>query len=339
MPVYPEQLESKLRGGLSPLYLVSGNEPLLVQEACDEIISAARAAGFGEWQRLDVERGFAWESLRELAGAQSLFAERRLLDLRLASAKLLDRTASTALRDYLARPMADVLLLLRVEQLESSQRQSAWYKAIDKQAVAVQIWPMDLAQMPRWLNARCRKAGLQLAPDAMAYLQSRVEGNLLAAVQEIAKLCLLELPQPLSLAQVQAAVADANHYDAFDVLDAALARQGAKVHSMLQVLRAEAAQPLALLGALQFQLRQLQQDAPRNLPPAKARLLEQARHRLRPADFADLQALAAVLDQQVKGLRHGDPWQTLELMLLRLAGQPGLPPLLSQADLLIRNPA
>ncbi len=333
MPIYPEQLGKHLdpKAGLAAVYLVTGNEPLLVQECCDDIIAAARAAGHDEWERVDVASGFDWESLRELAGAQSLFASRRVLDLRLASANQLDRAASTALRDYLQAPFDDLIVLIRVEQLDGRKRQSAWFKAIDKQGVVVQIWPLGPSQLGRWLQARCRKAGLQLQPDALNYLAGRVEGNLLAAVQEIEKLRLLELPQPLTAAAVRDAVVDASHYDSFDLCDAALAGQGAKVCHILNVLRAEGLAPLAVLGAVQFQLRQLQGTVEARLPPAKARLMDSARGRLTPAHYDALLQLCWLVDQQSKGACAGDAWQTLELILLQIAGVRNLPPLLEYA--------
>ncbi len=319
MQIRPEQLSGHLEGPLAPVYLICGGEPLLVQEACDELIAAASGQGYSERQIMHVETSFSWAELRDSTANMSLFAERRLLDLRLTP-KQFNRAASDALRAYLEAPAEDVLLLVRTERLDSKQRNTAWFKAFQKSAGVVQVWPVGVAEMPRWLARRCERAGIILDQDALMFFSERMEGNLLAAVQEIEKLKLLDLAQPVSLGTLQEAVLDSSHYDAFDLTDAALAGQPGRVRHIIAVLRQEGIQPLAAHGAFVSQLRQLIEGPRRGLPQQRERLLREAGRRLGPRDLEQLLIDSALVDQRVKGLRQGDPWRTLESLLLRLAG-------------------
>ena len=319
MQIRPEQLSSHLEGSLAPVYLICGGEPLLVQEACDEVIAAAHGQGYSERQIMHVDTSFSWAELRDSAANMSLFAERRLLDLRLTP-KQFDRAASDALRAYLEAPAEDVLLLVRTERLDSKQRNTAWFKAFQKSAGVVQVWPVGVAEMLRWLARRCERAGIILDQDALTFFSERMEGNLLAAVQEIEKLKLLDLAQPVSLGALQEAVLDSSHYDAFDLTDAALAGQPGRVRHIITVLRQEGIQPLAAHGAFVSQLRQLIEGPRHGLPKQRERLLREAGRRLGPPDLEQLLIDSALVDQRVKGLRQGDPWRTLELLLLRMAG-------------------
>lgn len=319
MQVRPEQLARHLTGTLAPAYLVSGDEPLLVQEACDDVIAAARAQGFGDREVSDIAVGADWTELLADTASLSLFADRRLLDVRAAPGAF-DKSASQSLRDYLEAPATDVLLLVRTGRLQPQQRRSAWFQAFERAAAVVLVWPIGTAELPRWLAGRCARAGLELDREALAYLAQRVEGNLLAAVQEIEKLTLQNLPQPLSAAALEDAVQDASHFDAFDVIDASLAGKPRRVRRILAVLRQEGAQPLAVHGAFLSQVRQLIQGPNRRLPPARQRALKAASARLGRAQLEALLADSAIVDQRVKGLAEGDPWRGLETLLLRLAG-------------------
>jgi DNA polymerase-3 subunit delta len=317
--VRPHELGRHLEGELAPVYLISGDEPLIVQEACDDLLASARKNGYTEREVVSVETGYRWSSLVEAAGSMSLFSERRILDLRVPP-KRFDREASDVLRAYLENPPDDVLILLRTERLDPGQRRSAWFKAIDATGVVVLVWPLGPQELPRWLSQRCRRAGIELSRDALARLQARVEGNLLAAVQEIDKLVLAGLPQPVSAQALDAAVLDASHYDAFDLVDGALGGQGPRVKHMVRVLKAEGVAPLAVLGAVVSQLRRLLTDARGGVPPQRQRLINDAKRRL---DRRTLEALlneASGVDQQVKGMVNGDPWQGLEDLMLKLAG-------------------
>jgi DNA polymerase III subunit delta len=319
MALRPNDLERDLSRGLKPAYLVSGDELLLVQEACDAIIAAARAKGFAERELIQVEPGFQWHELAQQSRTMSLFSEQRLLDVRVP-AKRFDKDASEVLRAYLDAPPRDTILLLRTERLDSRQRSAAWFKAIDSVGATILVWPIEPRDLPGWLAQRCRAIGLKLEPDALEFLASSVEGNLLAAVQEIEKLKLQGLQEPVTLEALTRAVTDAAHYDAFDLVDAALGAQPQRVRHVMWVLAAEGVAALMVLGALTVQLRRLLSGDTRGLPQQRERVMRAARSRLGIHDLEALLQLALVVDQQAKGAARGDPWQTLERLALRLAG-------------------
>jgi DNA polymerase-3 subunit delta len=323
MPLRPQDLARDLERELKPVYLVSGDELLLVQEACDRIIEAARVNGFTERTIVQVETAFRWPELTAEANSLSLFAPRRLLDVRVP-AKRLDKDAADALLEYLDNPAPETLLLLRTEQLESKQRNAEWFKRIDTIGAVVLAWGVSAKEMPRWIAQRSRRLGLEFERDALDHLADSVEGNLLAAAQEIEKLALLGLPQPVTLEALTAAVTDAAHYDAFDLVDAALAGEARRVRHIVWVLRAEGVAVLSVLGALASQVRRLLNDDSRGLPQTKERAMRAARERLESRELEGLLEECARVDRQVKGAAPGDPWRTLECVALRLAGVPSL---------------
>ncbi|MCZ6711820.1 MAG: DNA polymerase III subunit delta, partial [Gammaproteobacteria bacterium] len=219
MQVRLGELDARLASQLAPAYFVSGDEVLLVQEACDAIVAEAERQGFSERSVQYVETGFRWDDILQDAASMSLFAERRIIDVR-APANKFDRVASETLRSYADAPSDDILLLIRTGRLDAKQRSTAWFKALDKLGVMVLIWPVDSVELPKWLGGRLRAAGLQLAPEAVTYLCEQVEGNLLAAVQEIEKLKLANLEQPISAEALMQVMEDSAHYDAFELIDA-----------------------------------------------------------------------------------------------------------------------
>ena len=312
MQVKPEALRARLEKGLSPIYLVSGDETLLVEEACDAILAAARRQGYSERRVVHVESGFNWGELIAEAASQSLFAERKVIDLRPPANKF-DRKASDILREYAAAQHEDVLLLIRTGRLEGRQRSSAWFKALDKAGTIVLIWPVGVRELPRWLAARLRDAGLELNRDAFAYLAERVEGNLLAAVQEIEKLKLLDLHQPIDARSIAAAVEDTAHYDAYELIDAAFAGDAKRVQRVQRTLHEEGVAIMALLGAFTSQLRRLESGG---WMPAHRRNAA-ADFKRRIGGVESMLAELAIIDQQVKGALLGDPWLSLERLLLR----------------------
>ena len=178
MQVKAEDLGGQLRGAMQCVYLVSGDELLLVNEVCDQIVAAARQQGFVERTTYHVEPGFKWHDLYHDAASLSLFAEKKLLDVRL-TAKKFDKAASEFLREWTDNDAeADAILMLRCDRLQPKQRASAWFKALEKQGIVVLIWPVSAAQLPRWLSQRLKQQGLQLESDAIQYLCDRVEGNI-----------------------------------------------------------------------------------------------------------------------------------------------------------------
>ena len=315
MQVKPHELASGLSGTLKPVYLVTGDETLLVEEACDLVQKAAVGQGFSERVVLHVEPGFKWHELPAEAAALSLFAEKKLIDLRVPANKF-DRQASETLREYLGKVNPDNVLLIRTGRLQSRQRSGAWYKAIDAAGVVVPVWPIDHRELPGWLARRARAAGLDLTREALAWLADRVEGNLLAAAQEIDKLKLLDLRQPVDAESLAAAVSDAAHYDAFELIDAVFAGDARRVRRVLATLREEGISLFALLGAFTSQLRGI--DSGRWMPPQRKRLIPGFRRRAGSPER--VLAQVALVDQQGKGELRGDAWLSFERLLVRLCG-------------------
>ena len=320
MQVKAEDLGGQLRGAMQCVYLVSGDELLLVNEVCDQIVAAARQQGFVERTTYHVEPGFKWHDLYHDAASLSLFAEKKLLDVRL-TAKKFDKAASEFLREWTDNDAeADAILMLRCDRLQPKQRASVWFKALEKQGIVVLIWPVSAAQLPRWLSQRLKQQGLQLESDAIQYLCDRVEGNLLAAAQEVEKLQLLDLPNPISLETLLRSTEDTSRFTAFDLLDSVYAGDGSRCHKILAALRAEATSIYAILYPLTTQLGRGAEV--HGLPPAKRSLI-QGFFRRKP-DVALLLAECATIDQQGKGAAPGDAWQSLEQLLLFMAGVKGV---------------
>lgn len=321
MQVKFEQLSKELARGLKSIYLISGDDTLLVEEACDEIIAAARAEGFTERSIHHVEAGFHWYDITNAAASVSLFAERKVIDLRLGPGKF-DKEASQVLRDWCVADAIspDNLLLLRTDRLQPKQRSAAWFKAIERVGRVILIWPINARDMPRWLEIRLAKRGLSMDREGLNYLAERVEGNLLAAAQEIEKLALQDLVQPISQQTLIAALEDTSKFTSFDLVDAAMAGDSYRTRKILHSLKQEGVSLFAILGALTSQLRRLGQS--RGLPPARARIFEQFARRVNPP--VSLLAECSIIDQQGKGQRLGDPWISLEQLVLVMAQTPGV---------------
>lgn len=328
-----DKLEAELARALAPVYVVSGDDPLLCNEAADRIRAAARAGGFSERSVFTVERGFDWQELAAAGASMSLFAERRLLELRMASAKP-GTAGAKALSAYAASPPDDNLLLILAPRLDKSSLRTAWVRALDGAGVVVQVWPLDRRQLPRWIASRMRAEGLRPGPGAAELIADRVEGNLLAADQEIRKLALLLGEGNVSEEQVARAVTDSARFDVFGLVDAADAGDLGRSHRILAGLRGEGVEPVLVLWALARELRALagvswqlgqggiEGDAmrsagiwPRRQPLARRVL---ARHPL--PDLHRLLRRTADVDRVIKGSAPGRPWQALADLVTAIAG-------------------
>lgn len=338
MRLKPEQLANHLKKPMAPVYLVSGDEPLQHMETCDAIRAAARGQGCNERRVFEVERGFNWDSLLQETSSLSLFAEKRMIELRLGSGPGND--GGPVLIEYCSQPPDDCVLLISAGKIDKRSQQSKWFKAVDKAGITISIWPVDMGRLPGWVRQRCRQRGLQIEAEAADLIAQRVEGNLLAAAQEIEKLCLLAGDnQHIDTAAVVAAVADSARYDAFALINSAyLGDLGRSLH-MLKGLRDEGVEAIAIYGALMWQLR-------RTCSIARARAAGEpddsvmrrfnifddrkaAFQRLLKRHSADqldrLLHAAGRVDAQLKGYAGGDPWQSLGWLLARLAGYDALP--------------
>ncbi|WP_434456938.1 DNA polymerase III subunit delta [Stutzerimonas urumqiensis] len=338
MKLNPAQLDKHLQGPLASVYAISGDDPLLCQEAADAIRAAARQQGYDERQVFHVDTHFDWGLLVEAGASLSLFAQRRLIELRIPNGKPGDK-GSTALLDYLARPADDTLLLVSLPKLDGSAQKTKWAKALIDGADAqfIQVWPVDPQQLPQWIRQRLAKAGLAADPQALDLIADRVEGNLLAAAQEIEKLKLLAEAGQVTVETVQSAVADSARYDVFGLIDAALAGEPAHALRMLNGLRAEGVEAPVILWALARELRQLAnlaqlygQGVPlerafgQMRPPIwdkRRPLIGKALQRQDSSRWRQMLTDAQVIDAQIKGQAAGDPWAGLASLSLQLAGK------------------
>jgi DNA polymerase-3 subunit delta len=332
MRLRPEQLGRHLQQQLLPVYVITGDEELLVQECCDQVRGAAREGGCGEREVHDAGlNGFSWQDLLAGAASMSLFAERRLVELRLPSGKP-GKEGGKALCDYLALASGDDVLLLRAGRIDRQSTNSKWFKALDAAGAVVQVWPVRPDELPRWLQQRLGDAGLDIDREALALLCDRVEGNLLAAVQEVEKLKLLAEGSHVGVDTVTASVADSARFNLFDLPDAALRGDARGSLRLLQGLRATGTEPLTALWALEKDLRLLcaaREDCDRGAGAGQAlsargvwnsRLpqLQAALARHDEASLTDLLQQAVAVDGSIKGYADGRPWDRLERLVVDL---------------------
>ncbi|WP_417766031.1 DNA polymerase III subunit delta [Spongiibacter tropicus] len=260
MRLRPEQLEGQLAKGLLPVYLLSGDELLIQQECADTIRQHCRDQNILERDVLEAERGFDWNALLEAGQSMSLFADRKLIELRLGGARM-DQKSSAALQQYLEQADGSNILLISCGRLDSRSMSAKWVKAIDKLGAVMQIWPIERRQLGPWIAQRLRDRGMQADREVAELLADRVEGNLLAAAQEIEKLHVLIGDKPLSTEVVAAAVASSARYDIFKLIDAALAGNAGHALQMYNGLVAEGSEEIPMLGAISRELRNLYQCA------------------------------------------------------------------------------
>ncbi len=334
MRIYPEKLAAALDKQLLPVYLVSGDEPLLLQESCDLIRAQARAQGCSEREVIEVTgKDYNWDEIMHSAGTLSLFAERRLVEIRIPSGKP-GKDGSAALCEYLEVKSPDDVLLVVSGKIDKQSTRSKWYKALDDAGATVAVWPVGAKELPRWLQARLRAAGLDIDRDALQMLCDRVEGNLLAAVQEVEKLKLLAENGRISAQTVTAAVSDNARYNPFELADAVLQGDAGASLRMLHGLRGEGTEPPVVLWALNRDLRTLYEarlacDAGERAQEAlesrgvwKNRMggMNAALSRHSTASLTALLVQASTTDGSIKGYAGGKPWDNLENLLLGMAG-------------------
>ena len=348
MQIRNDALAGHLKRGLAPVYTVWGDESLLVQEACDAIRAAARAEGIGERQVHTVAGAhYDWSSLLGAAQARSLFADRQLVEIRIPSGKP-GKDGSEALQRYCDIAMADtardVVTLIQLPRLDGMQQKSGWFAALDRAGLAVRVHPVERAALPAWIVERlsAQGQGVRSGPEGqrtLAFFADRVEGNLLAAHQEIQKLALLYPRGELGFEQIEAAVLNVARYDVFKLGEAVLAGQAARALRMLEGLQAEGEAAVLVHWTLSEDIRGLKRvkDALGSGKPmplalrearvwgAKERVFERALPLLSDSALSHLLDAAQICDGLVKGLKHPDwpldPWQGLKRLVLMLVEQ------------------
>jgi DNA polymerase-3 subunit delta len=350
MQIKSDQLDAHLAKGLRPLYTVWGDEPLLAQEAGDAVRAAARAAGYGERQVHTVAGAhFDWSGLLGAALAMSLFSDRQLIEIRIPSGKP-GKDGSDALQRYcdaLGKPASDdVVTLVQLPKLDRTQQSSAWFTALDGAGLMVRVDPIARTALPQWIAQRLARQGQRVAGGeagqrTLAFFADRVEGNLLAAHQEIQKLGLLYPAGELEFEQIESAVLNVARYDVFKLGEAVLAGQVARALRMLEGLQAEGEAAVLVHWTLTEDIRGLKRvkDAVASGKPlpmalrearvwgAKERLFERVVPLLTDHTVAHLIDAAQVCDGLVKGLRHPDwpvdPWDGLQRLVLMVCERVG----------------
>jgi DNA polymerase-3 subunit delta len=343
MQVPASQLAAQLQRGLKPLYTVHGDDPLLVQEAADAIRVAARAQGYTERTVFTVAGAhFDWSAVLAAGGSLSLFADRQLVEVRIPSGKP-GKEGSPVLQQIAAASAGQdsTLTLVLLPRLDAATLKSAWFAALDANGVTVRVEPVERAQLPAWIAQRLRLQGQNVAAGeagqrALAFVADRVEGNLLAAHQEIQKLGLLYPPGELDFEQIEGAVLNVARYDPFKLAEAVLDGQAARAQRMLDGLEAEGEAPVLVHWALAEDIRALWRvksamEAGRPLPMAlreqrvwgpREKRFERVLPRLTLAQTADWVQDAHRVDGIVKGLRHPDwprePWAALHRLALQV---------------------
>ncbi len=334
-----DQLSTHLQKGLRPLYILWGDEPLLAQEAADAIRAAARVAGYTERQVHHVSGAhFNWSGLLGAAQEMSLFADRQLIEIRIPSGKP-GKDGAEALQRYCRSMSDDVVTLIHLPRLDRQQQASAWFTALDAAGVAIRVDPIDRKVLPQWIAQRLAAQGQRVPAGEegqrlLAFFADRVEGNLLAAHQEIQKLALLYPAGPLSFEQVEQAVLDVARYDVFKLGEAVLAGQVGRALRMLEGLQAEGEAAVLVHWTLAEDVRALKRakdalGAGRALPialrearvwGAKERLFERALPLFTEPALTELLQAAQVCDGLVKGLKHPqwplEPWEALKRLAL-----------------------
>jgi DNA polymerase-3 subunit delta len=327
----PDALPAGLARGLRSAYLVTGVEPLLIAEAASAVRQAAREAGYADREVHFIERGFDWDELLRDSANLSLFASRRLIELKFNSPP--DQESQRTLAELAAKPPADTVLLVTGE-LERKSQGTGWVKAFEEHGVVVVTQAVDRGALPAWISTRLARHDVRIEPAAAQLLADRVEGNLLAAQQEVERIALLMPGATLGAEDVAALVADSARYDVFELSAAAFAGQAERALRILAGLRAEGQEPPLILWALLNDLRALSRVSFR---VARERSLEDAfraeqvwssrqgplRSALSRHDRRSIDALILAIaraDRVAKGSLHGDAWVELEGLVARIAG-------------------
>jgi len=333
MQLRAEELERHLARSLAALYVIHGDEPLQSFEAADAIRAAARAKGYAEREVLSVERGFDWNQLAVSGASLSLFSSKKLIELRIPAGKP-GTDGAAAIVEYASAPAPDVLTIVTLPRLDRRSQDAAWFKALAHAGVLINTFQVERAQLPQWIAARLARQKQQADRDTLQFLADSVEGNLLAAHQEIQKLGLLFPPGELDFEAVRGAVLNVARYDAFKLNEAMLAGDKARLARMLDGLKSEGEAPPKILWVLAEEIRavakvqaglaegeDLQQLYRNNRVwgGLRQQLVAEAARRLKSAALAQALRHAARIDRTVKGLARGDVWDELLQLCLRFA--------------------
>ncbi len=333
MHVTPDKLSAQLENtGLAQVYLIFGDEPLQCAECSDLVRAAARASGTSERLLFDVDAKFDWHQLLSETNEMSLFAERRLIEIRLGGRKP-DKTGSAILLDLLSREDLADIFLISADRLDKNAQKGKWFKAIDSVGVTVQVRQIALSELDRWIVRRAEKLGMRLTTGAAEIIAVRAEGNLLAAAQELDKLSLLVDQGEVDVDLVLGSIVDSARYDVFGLIDITLSGDGAKAVRMLRGLREEGTEAVVIGWALNRELRKLAYMAvdvaagksvqsvlnAHNVWSSRARPVKRTLEHISTGRMTRMFRDSIRLDRIIKGALPGNAWDELEWMCLELA--------------------
>jgi DNA polymerase III subunit delta len=321
--IRPQQLANALQKTLAPVYFISGDEPQQLGELADLIRRSAKEREFTAREIFFVDKSFDWKQLNISGGNFSIFADKKIIDLRLPTGTP-GIDGAKALTAYCQRLPEDTLLLITAGKINKEAQKSAWFQALDKVGCVIQVWPLAGQDLLRWMQDRMQQRGIMAEPSTVKILADRVEGNLLAAAQEIEKLYVLYGAGKLSTQQIIEVVADNSRYDVFMLVESALSAKADKVLKIVSSLKAEGVASVLVLWAITRETRILinykaaQSQGEKELILKKngvwgerKQLIDAASKRLTHAELNHVLVLDAKADRQIKGQQQGDPWETL----------------------------
>lgn len=329
MNARPDQLQAMVKKNIFPVYMVSGDEPLQQMESLDVIRAYLKEKDYSEREVLDVDAQFDWQRLIDEAASMSLFATRRIVELRLPSAKP-GRQGSQILKEYLSQPPEDTVLIINAGKIDGNAKKSAWYKAVEQCGLVVQCWPVPVEKLSGWLRQRFNRRGMEAEQDVFAYISQHVEGNLLAADQEIEKLLLLLGPGKISFADVVEAVMSQSRYSVFELVDTSLAGNSSRVVKIISGLKSEGIAPVVVNWAIAKDIRLLSQVAGdvssadyilkrSGVWQSRLALFKSCLSRHPQRAFQMMLKRCAYIDAASKGMIDVNVWDEIESLCVRLS--------------------
>lgn len=325
------QVEQHLKSKLAPIYIVSGDEILLKQDVIQSLRKAAKASGFTERTRITPEAGFDWEELYNTLYANSMLAEKRIIELDFRDSTP-NKTASPILQAYAEHVVNDNLLIIDIGKIDDKIARSAWYKALEKVGMVIAIWPIPREQLPQWIMNRAKKYKLQLQPDAVNLLADYIEGNLVAAAQAIEKVYLLQHDGLITSEIIETILMDESRFTVFDFIEHLIAGNKEKALHILNVLKEDGTEAVLVLWAITRELRmlaemaqQLKQGSSHETLFQKHRIFAKRQMVIRKflntfsaETCLDKLSQTLHIDRIIKGAARGNVWNGLEMFCLGL---------------------
>ena len=325
MRISIDQLSINLKKSLEAVYLLTGDEPLQIAEAADEIRLAAKQAGYINREIISIDKGTEWQQLTEAGESLSIFSDYKLIDLRFPSAKP-GLEGSKVLQQYCQHLPENTILLITAGKVETAATKSVWFQALDKAGIVIQIWPLQGEALVKWLQQRSQRRGIVIDTDALKMLTGRIEGNLLAAAQEVEKLYILHGQNRITKAMIESEVASNTRFDVFNLNDALLAGQLNRALHIVHDLKAEDTPMPVVIWAISREVRMLYLMKVKtvegtsldalfkrfNIWDNKRKLaVQSALGRLKDTDLQAILLLCVKTDKQAKGQLAGDSWESL----------------------------